>query len=121
MTRYNIIVNYDTGDSFNQYPGQVCTLVQLWTNLDIAKENLVRIEAHNRAYKKIHGWGNYGKSRWEDYKNEDWYSGEWNVKLKMDNGELYDEHCDWVGYFENFNFAEIVPDDTGMKIYPKIE
>lgn len=122
MKKYKIVVNYDTGDSFNQYPGYESELVEEWDNLDIAKENLKRIEAHNAAYRKIHGWGNYGKSRWENYKHEEWYtnsSPDWNLMLKKDDGNLYNEHTSWTGYFESMNYVEIRPDDSDMKVYAK--
>lgn len=118
--KHKIIVNYDTGDSFGTSPNQECDLVEEWNNLDIAKENLKRIDEHNKAYCKINGWSNYGKSSWKDYRNERWYCKdypEFTIRLLKDDGQEYNEHCTWCGYFESMNYAEIVSIESDTKVY----
>jgi hypothetical protein len=121
MSKYKIVVDYDTGDSFNQYPNQKCECVHTWENLDIAKENLKRIDAHYKAYKEIKGWSSYGKPTWDDYKNEKWHNGksvDYTLLLLKDDGESYQEYANWLGYFERMNFASIeCVEGDDMKIY----
>lgn len=118
--KYKIIVNYDTGDSFGQYPDQETECIEEWNDLEAAKENLLRIQEHNRAYKKINGWGHHGKGEWKDYNNERWYctnSPEFSIMLSKDDGTLYQECCGWVGYFETMNYAEVRQNKDDMRVY----
>lgn len=119
MKAYKIIVNYDTGNSFTTSPGEQCECVHEWDDISIAKENLKRIVEHNKAVKKIDGWRTYGKASWDDYKNERWYSKTYpmhSVVLLTDDNTEYTESCEWVGYFENMNFCEIIPKDNEMRL-----
>jgi len=119
MKAYKIIVNYNSGDSFNQYPNQQCECVHEWDNLDIAKENLKRIIEHNKAAKKLSGWTSYGRGTWSDFKNEHWYSKTYpahSVLLLTDDNTEYIESCEWIGYFEDMNFCEVIPKNNDMRI-----
>lgn len=117
--KYYIVVNYDSGSSFGIDPDHSCVLIEEWDNLDIAKENLKRIEAHYKAQKGINGWKKF--DQWENYKTEPWFSKrnpEYEVQVLKDDGSSCEEYCQWIGYFERMNYAEIkVREDNGMKIY----
>jgi hypothetical protein len=108
--RYEIIINYDTGDSFSNTPNNTLSLVEEWNNIEIAKENLKRIKEHHDAYKEINGWTRSNKE-WEDYSKERWFSkdfAEHRIILLKDDETTYSESTSgWIGYFETFNHATI--------------
>ena len=50
---YKIKINYSSGDSFNKYDGLEQFLEPIWSNIDIAKENLKRIQEHHNWVKNF--------------------------------------------------------------------
>jgi len=48
--KYQIKYTYDTGDSFRKHPNRVGYLEAVWSNLDVAKDNLRRIKEHYEYY-----------------------------------------------------------------------
>jgi len=54
MKKYSIKVSYQTGDSFGS--NDVEEVWEDFDNLDIAKENLKRIEEHYRQYEVLNGY-----------------------------------------------------------------
>ena len=58
VKKYYIEIFYETGDSFSS-SDEICTLELQWDNLDIAKENIKRIQAHNEWYEDNHGYRIY--------------------------------------------------------------
>lgn len=50
---YKIKIIYDSGDSFNKYNGLEQCLEPKWSNIDIAKENLKRIQVHHNWVKNF--------------------------------------------------------------------
>lgn len=125
MTKYKIKYNYDTGDSFNQYPNQEEVLELEWTNLDVAKANLNRIEKHYEMYRALNSYSSYRKSREEiikQYENEDWFTADkhnldYCITLYTDEGKPWQIFAPWCGYFEKLNYCEIVQDESDMKFY----
>lgn len=117
--KYKIQYNYNTGDSFSHTDGLEDSLEVTWENLDIAKENIKRIEEHYKAFQKVNGWSMRRGSNWDNYKHERWYHSEYSIKLLTDKNEEYIEYTgSWCGYFESLNYVGIIPDndDSDMKI-----
>lgn len=48
--KYKIKYDYNTGDSFHEDRDQISYLECIWTNLEIAKNNLRRIKEHYEYY-----------------------------------------------------------------------
>jgi hypothetical protein len=115
--KYQIKVNYDTGNSFhNEYGVETFVEDITWSDLDVAKENLKRLEEH---YKFVKAEDNTWRPRKccefkkivEESKTKDWYSSsypQFTVILKEDNGDDKITHTGaWCGYFESVNHMEI--------------
>lgn len=128
MGKYTININYDTGDSFNQYPNQEETISLEWDNLDIAKENLISIKEHYNLYRASNSFYRKDLEKYqEEYKDREWRVGDYNtfensnsIKLKADNGNYMTLHCFWCGYFESLNYAEVIlvnKQDDDMRVY----
>jgi hypothetical protein len=117
---YNkIYYNYNTGDSFYEENNIEEVLEGEYTNLDIAKANIKRIEAHYKYYREINGYNNKSDTEIRGrYKREDWYveGYDFNIKLQANNGEFYQIHAPWCGYFESLNSVEIKSNNDNMKI-----
>lgn len=111
---YKIQVYYQTGDSFSSREEQDC-LDHKWTNLEIAKENLERIKAHNEWYSWEHSSqiveSNFRKK--PDFVNPNLDT---SILLKMDDGTEMYSSCFWCGYFENIHSAEIIIDLPKIKL-----
>lgn len=121
--KYRIKYNYDTGDTFSTQEG--CEdYLEGWNNLDIAKENLKRIEEHYTYYRKINtGYHKDYNKIIKSMSNERWgvkdnINVENCIMLLADNGVEYRIWCPWCGYFESLNYAEIeeIKNNSGMKI-----
>lgn len=123
MKLYKIKINYDTGDSNSQSPNQETILETEWSNLDIAKENLKRIQEHYK-YASGKAWPWSTSKHIIDSYNQSCQSKDWFVKeyptvsliLKMDNGKDWQIMAFWCGYFEKLNFIEIISEDPDMRI-----
>ncbi len=120
MEKYRIKISYETGDSFGSND-ETDYLDLEWTKLDVAKENLKRIDEHYKMYTKMRGWQPNENELDIVKKNKDkaWFveaypSG--SIRFITDDGEDYQISCFWCGYFETLHGAEIKPDDRNMKI-----
>jgi hypothetical protein len=122
--KYDIRINYDTGDTFKHESG--CeTTVELQCDLETATENLNRIKEHYDFVQNLTGWN----SRWLDenekkkynkeaLKSKKWYTNseywEFCIRLINKDGEEYEQHIDWTGYFESLNYGEVVPHENEL-------
>lgn len=123
--KYFIKYRYMTGNSFGSHE-EIDTLELTWDNLDIAKENLKRIQEHYKWYKYIEESGKiyFNKSRnktipqpeWWDCKNGDTHYQHHKINLVTDNRKEIQMWCPWCGYFESLIEAEIELDSSDMKI-----
>jgi len=85
VTYYVLYAVYSTGDSFGHDSGAGIEFIGFYTEdeLDVAKENLRKVETSRQA---------------EDY----------SVILKVPSGSrTFDQHTPWVGYFESLDYADI--------------
>lgn len=111
---YQLKYCYDTGDSFNQYPNQMGTLELEFKSLEVAEQNLKRIQEHYDQYK---AWNQsfypYKKERKDIFvpnKDKDWYvehDPENCIILYTDDGAPFQMWCPWCGYFEHLNYVTI--------------
>ncbi len=101
---YRIKYNYDTGDSFANYPDNEEFLELEWQNIEVARANLVRIKEHYEQYRKVNSWGGRGNDQ------------EYCINLYTDDNVKMQIMAPWCGYFESLNSAEIVG-----KTFDKIE
>lgn len=124
--KYKIKVNYDTGDSFNTHTGVEDFVEWDHENLDVAKENIRRMMAHHDMHERLNGWGKREKREdvLKSCENEPWFTPkegytdpEYQLKVKMDNGNDVQITAFWCGYFEHLNFFQIVPDESDLIIY----
>lgn len=133
---YKIQINYTTGDSFGSEDRSSDVEMQ-WNKLEVAQENLKRIEEHYEFYRKQDSWGRRTLSadEREQLKQEAINTAAWAVvpdekldkhmnehrliycvKLKEDDGVERSISCFWTGYFESLNSAEIVTNEKKFKI-----
>lgn len=125
--KLKIVVYYETGDSF----GSEHTYEELiygWTNPDIIKENIEAIEEHYEAYEKENNRWNY-QQKLQSYKNKWWYVNpegtvwEWVgkvspvLKLKLDDGQVFEYCAPWCGYFETLGHADVTL-ESNNNIWP---
>jgi len=157
---WKIKYEYEQSESMSDDIDVIEGFVEIsWSNLDVAKENLKRIDEHKEVYRKLNDYSFVKRNRQDilkEYANKDWFVKEdklaiykdenhyfvidpenknrvikegYNVKtiidetvasncirLYTDDGKTFQFWCPWVGYFEHFISAEIVPDNEGMKI-----
>lgn len=146
---YKIEIYYSTGNSFGSH-NETETLELTWQNIDIAKENLVRIKEHYEMYEELNNTYN-NRDRLNilnKNKDKEWFVNEpilysisknckihekqkgdndWEyrfdqdiaetcINLKADNNNTMRMTAFWCGYFETLHSAEIIQDDTDMKI-----
>lgn len=101
---YLVYVNYDTGDSFGRDEGRV-EWIDLFKSAELADDLAKKIAEDKRQYPNFFS------------NNEE---GTWSHQLTytLDNGEeasLYT--ATWKGYFEHFNYVEVVPVSVGSRRY----
>jgi hypothetical protein len=102
---YKIKVEYGTGDSFNSYDEEKI-LSLFWENIDIAKQNLVRIREH---YEWVENDG--PQPKWmKNVKGKQYAEDKFNISLLKDNGSEEKVCASWIGYFERLYGASIVSD-----------
>lgn len=123
---YDILITYDTGDSFHQ-EYDVKGIIEIKTsNLDLAKENLQRIKEHYDFYKCKCIFDKGYSFRWADKKEQErilkvledapkarWYVekyAEVSINLLLDGNKNFRCGAFWCGYFEKLKSAEIVSD-----------
>lgn len=119
MGKYKIKYNYQTGDSFHT---ETCEEVLEfdWEDLDIAKEGLKRINEHYKWYSSKNSYSfnknEVSKPEWHNV-NTDLVSQEhYLMNIRMDNGKEVQFWPPWCGYFETLYGAEIIIEDSDMKI-----
>lgn len=105
--KYQIRIDYKTGNSFESYETSDFLDGEPFENLEIAKENLKRIKAVNDYHEQPYYSAN--KILRPEYYTEEGY-----LKLKADSGNEYQIYPFWIGYFECLLGAEIVLDQTDM-------
>jgi hypothetical protein len=115
--KYTININYDTGDSFHSEYDVNETLDISWENIEIAKENLKRIQDHYNFVKKPYSYEYRGKSNKEieeikkNASKQPWFVSQYPeicLYLKLDDGKKFQQSSFWSGYFEKLNYIEIV-------------
>lgn len=84
---YLLYVVHSTGDSFGHDSGSDIEYIGFYTRneLDIAKENERKIEAHERS------------------QTDEGYS----VELKTPDGKTFTQNTPWIGYFESLDYINI--------------
>jgi hypothetical protein len=111
--KYTIELEYYTGDTFSTNL-TTSSLEITWENLEKAKEALERIKIHDEAYRKAESC--YAKKEdQEAFKNTPGYTGEYTIKLPMDDGSEQPVYLFWQGYFDKLVGGEIIPSpDYGL-------
>jgi hypothetical protein len=115
--KYQIKIDYRTGDSFSSEDTSD-VLEEVWTNLDIAKQNLVRIKEHYVWYEDRYDkpWkkgDRVEKPKWLTY--EDKHDAREIIMLLTDEGKEWQFWASWCGYFETLYGAEIIlEEDDGL-------
>ena len=122
---YQIQINYSTGDSFHTEDREE-RIDFVWTNLEVAKENLQRIEEHYKMYQNT---GRHYHASFEDIQKEHgdkpWFVdgtkeksitdptflAGYALNLVKDDGEEFRYSVFWTGYFEHLYGASIVGAD----------
>jgi hypothetical protein len=111
---YQIKYCYDSGDSFSQYPNITGILELEFKSLEVAEQNLKRIEEHYEQYKALNKTYYPYEKRKKDFlglnKNKDWYVNgdpENCIILYTDDGKPFQMYCPWCGYFESLNYVTI--------------
>jgi len=108
MSKYEIIAEYFTGDSFHTEDTET-TLPPVWENLEKAKEALAILDTHHRFYleedKRHYDSTVYlSPEEIEKFKASPYYDSkypEFGVKVPLDDGTLMDIHIPYHGYFEH--------------------
>lgn len=114
----NIKVNYSTGNSFETH--NTSTIIDYnWTDIKIIEENILAIYEHQEFLDALKEWRITEQEKneiIEKAKKRFWFVDgifhgeneyEFSIKLKLDNNTFQKIHCDWVGYFESFESAEV--------------
>lgn len=125
--KFQIRVDYHTGDSFNTYDDHEI-LDYDWESEEIASENARAIIEHYEAYACENGkWTAKSKKEIGDYAKKWWYVKPYgsengypeidpSMNLKLSDGTLVPFRCPWCGYFESLTSVEVVI--KAMKYYP---
>jgi hypothetical protein len=127
MAQYRIQIDYYTGNSFGN---EDCTdtLEMVWNDLSVAKENLARIAEHYRMYCAREDSFTSTKNRdsvLSENKDKPWfvkseqydnYESLYQLYLITDKGKPFIMSAFWCGYFEGLYSAEIVSDNSDMKV-----
>lgn len=128
--KYDIKITYDTGDSYNTYSNVEKMLGLEMDDLVLVKENLKRIKEHYDFYKAdrelSRGFYSKGKNRKLELekainqaKQKPWYSDKYpdmTLILVLDDCNPFQVGAFWCGYFETLKCAEIIQDQSDMKI-----
>ena len=113
---YKIRVNYDTGNSYNTYPGEEEILDYNWLDIDVVQANIRRIAEHYKWCSDKNSW-NKRLARHEGIEptwNKN--SGESSIILLLDNYKEFKISTSWIGYFETLNYVEIFNDNSDWRI-----
>jgi hypothetical protein len=98
MGKYRIKISYQTGDSFH-FEDCYNYLELTWDDIDVAKENLIRIKEHYEMYQGINVHRS-GISRDEWFKkngNKDWFVNSPKLFSKKTNCAIDEKSKDRVG------------------------
>lgn len=113
---YTIKIDYETGDSFGSE--DCSSLLEASWNLEVAKENLKRIEEHYKTIKDRDNYVSIASSKETDLmkkiKNERWYVERYferYIKLLENDSTEKEYRCFWTGYFEILHGGTIVETD----------
>lgn len=159
--KFKIKYGYQTGNSFGSH-SEEGELEMIWTSLDVAKDNLKRIQEHYQQYRDLSDYS-YGDKRsnleiLNENKEKDWFvkkekfaffnkknpsdyhvvgkerydalkekgenvgmiisqdDAQYNLILKTDDAKDWQFCAPWCGYFESLEWAEIVVDNSDMRI-----
>jgi len=121
MNTYKIKVNYQTGDSENSNDA-TDDLGYIWNNLDACKASLKAIEEHYTFYMLLRKEYNMSKKQLEEAlakaEKQPWFTKNWENQLFIvdDKMERMPTSAFWCGYFESLWDAEIVTEQSDMKI-----
>ena len=111
--KYQIMISYETGNSFGTEDRE--ELLELdWDDLIVAKQNLNRIKEHYEYYKSS-SYSSH-KDRVCPHWMADTESSEYSIELLADNGQIWKIGVYWMGYFEQLYEAEIIINNSDMKI-----
>lgn len=109
---YKIKVTYKTGDSFSTRDTEGL-IEHVWTNLEVAKQNLKRIQEHYAWYESTRF-----SFRTELPKPSFAHpEHEWSLKLLHDDGQEFDYGSFWIGMFETLYGLEIILDLPKVEIF----
>lgn len=128
--KYRIIINYDTGDSYHQENNLIESVFSCGnefqvSNLEIAKQNLKRLEEHHIFYLEVKDFGRLHFTKAEiNQKEKEIMQKDWCVKthweymiyLLNDDNEKVECNCFWHGYFERLNSIELEIVNPSFKI-----
>jgi hypothetical protein len=101
---------YSTGDSFGHDEGRI-EFVGLYEDLEVAHENVRRIQQHNEMYNQLENrWYTSSKqmSKAEMTKLRKTFEP-YSVQLVTEDGQEYKVHVPWHGYFERLTEVEVQP------------
>lgn len=120
---YLILINYDQGDSNGWERGLEDKLELKWHNLEVAKENLKRIQEHYQWRLDVDPFANRGRRQEIENSKKDkaWYCNEIKfpegmIYLLKDDGSKFTQQVFWSGYFERLNSAEIKSINNELRI-----
>lgn len=128
--KYKIEYSYYTGSSFGS-EDSTGVLELEWENLEVAKDNLKRIQEHWRYYSIKESLKSFRKDK--EYSNliesiekeqPDWYVkstsdnkyyNHHSIILYTDNGKPWQFRCPWCGYFEGLYGAKITNVESDLE------
>lgn len=114
-----ILVNYETGNSFGHHTEEEI-LPLSFNDMGKARDALLAIKEHYELYNKLNAfWPSPTPQEVKRLVNEAkkklWFVDNgleprfcFDLKLKTDDGEDYQFHAFWCGYFERLHYAEII-------------
>ncbi len=118
MGKYKIKYFYQTGDSFHTEEREDILEFD-WDDLDMAKESLKRIEEHYKWYQSKESY--FGRKK--EIEKPKWHNVKYEhndehclMNIRMDNEKEVQFWPPWCGYFESLHSAEIITEDSDMKI-----
>lgn len=106
---YLLYAIYSTGDSFHYEEGHV-EFIDLYTQREVAEENMKRIEAHAELYKLCNS-RNYGEKLTREQREQCKKFNAYSVVLLFEtqDGATIEHkiHVPWNGYFERLSHVTI--------------
>jgi hypothetical protein len=98
MVEYRIKISYATGNSFDS-EDTTKYLELTWQNIDIAKENLLRIKEHYEMHRNIEGYGSkLTKEQWfAKNKDKEWFVNKPKLFCISSNNAINEKDKNKVG------------------------